>query len=65
MFVFISEAETVFQRHTALYKILINEPVFHLSEWWLIMRAKDKGKVQLDNPISGRGRLRKQFHCKV
>ena len=47
MSVFISDTETVFQRHTALYKILINEPfnsaVFHLSEWWLmIMRAKNK-----------------------
>ena len=70
MSVFISDADTVFQRHTAVYKILINEPfntaVFHLSEWWLmVMRAKNKGKVQLGNPISGRGLLRKQFHCKV
>ena len=54
MSVFIFDVDMVFQRHTALYKIFINEPlaVFHLSE------------CQLDNPKGGRGRLRELFIAK-
>ena len=43
MSVFISDVDTVFQRHTALYKIFINEPLaqcfIQVSDSWIIPKV--------------------------